>query len=142
VDLLGNPADQCPAPTIHSSDPAALAISTGDDLIYQHGIDIGSTHSGSTPGIASFTGFSNGATRSGFLYTDRATTLTGFCDRTISASGFTAGFLQNFDLHLHRGWNQVVAVFSIPQPGHIVSDLTVGYNTAEKWYFFRPPTTP
>jgi hypothetical protein len=47
-------------------------------------------------------------------------------------------FRQNFDLPLHRGWNQVVASFSVPQPGHLVADLTVGSNADEKWYFFRP----
>jgi len=102
------------------------------------------THSGSTPGIASFTAFASGATRSGFVYADRATTLTGFCQRTISAGGPTVQFRQNFDLPLHQGWNPVVADFSVPQPGHIVANLTPGTGPHEKWYFFTPaaPGTP
>ena len=48
--------------------------------------------------------------------------------------------LQQVDLPLHRGWNPVVAVFSVPRPGHIVAQLKRGSNPAEKWYFFAPPT--
>ncbi|HEX6855236.1 MAG TPA: hypothetical protein VF204_08070 [Streptosporangiaceae bacterium] len=65
-------------------------------------------------------------------------TLTGFCQRTITAGGITADFRQNFDLPLHQGWNPVVADFSIPQPGHIVANLELGTGQHEKWYFFTP----
>jgi hypothetical protein len=137
VDLLGRSTGQCA--TLRSSDPAALSTFTGDDLIYARGVHIGNAHSGSTPGVASFTSFANGATRSGFVYSDRDTTLTGFCERTISTGGVTADFLQNFDLRLHQGWNQVVAYFSVPLPGHIVADLKLGSGSAhENWYFFQP----
>jgi hypothetical protein len=136
VDLLGKSTDQCA--TLRSSDPAALSTFTGDGLIFQHGAHIGDTHSGSTPGIASFTGFATGDTRSGLVYVDRDTTLTGSCERTIGTGGGAVDFRQNFDLPLHRGWNQVVASFSVPQPGRLVADLTVGSNADEKWYFFRP----
>jgi hypothetical protein len=84
--------------------------------------------------------FANGDARSGFVYSDRDTKLTGSCDRTISTGRVAADFLQKFNLTLHRGWNSVVAYFSVPQPGHIVADLKAGSNGAhEKWYFFRPP---
>jgi hypothetical protein len=136
VDLLANSTSQCA--TLRSSNPGALSTFTGDSLIYQHGTHIGDIHSGSTLGIASFTSFANGDTRSGFVYTDRATTLTGFCERTISAGETTADFRQNFDLPLHRGWNPVVADFSVPQPGHIVANLKLGTGPHEKWYFFTP----
>jgi hypothetical protein len=138
VDLLSKSASQCS--TLHSSNPAALSNFIGDNLVFQHGVHIGDTHSGSTRGIASFTRFANGDTRSGFVYTTRATTLTGFCDRTIKVGKRTADFLQKVDLPLHRGWNPVVAVFSLPRPGHIVAHLKRGSNPAEKWYFFAPPT--
>lgn len=103
---------------------------------------IGDTHSGSTPGIASFTSFANGDTRSGFAYSDRDTRLTGFCDRTIAVGGGSANFLQKFDLPLRRGWNPVVADFSVPRPGHIVARLKPGTGPHENWYFFQPPTSP
>ena len=88
------------------SHPKALSTFTGDSLIYARGTHIGDAHSGSTLGIASFTSFANGDTRSGFVYADRHTTLTGFCERTITLRGATADFRQNFDLPLHRGWNR------------------------------------
>ena len=136
ADLLAKSTSQCT--TLHSSDPSALSTFTGDSLIYQHGTHIGNTHSGSTLGIAAFTGFASGDTRSGYVYASRATTLTGFCQRTISSGGTTAEFRQNFDLPLHQGWNPVVADFSVPQPGHIVADLKPGTGPHEKWYFFTP----
>jgi hypothetical protein len=136
VDLLAKSTSQCT--TLRSSDPHALSTFTGDSLIYQHGTHIGDTHSGSTRGIASFTAFANGDTRSGFVYADRNTTLSGFCERTISFGRTTANFRQNFDLPLHQGWNPVVADFSVPQPGHIVANLKRGTGPHEKWYFFRP----
>jgi hypothetical protein len=139
VDLLAKSTSQCA--TLRSSDPAALSTFTGDGLIYQHGAHIGDTHSGSTFGIASFTGFANGATRSGFVYADRRTTLSGFCQRTLLIGGVTASFRQNFHLVLRRGWNPVVARFSVPRPGRVIADLRVGSNSAhEKWYFFKPPS--
>jgi ketol-acid reductoisomerase len=95
-------------------------------------VHIGDTHSGSTLGIASFTSFANGDTRSGFLYTNHATTLTGFCDRTIMVGGQTEDFLQKVDLSVHRGWNPVVAVFSVPGPGHIVAHLRLGSGPRER----------
>jgi hypothetical protein len=108
VDLLSKSASQCS--TLHSSDPAALDNFTGDNMVFQRGVHIGDTHSGSTLGIASFTHFASGDTRSGFVYTTHATTLTGFCDRTIMVGKKTADFLQKVDLPLHQGWNPVVAV--------------------------------
>lgn len=136
VDLLAKASSQCA--TLRSSNPKALSTFTGDSLIYQHGTHIGNTHSGSTPGIASFTGFANGDTRSGFVYANRNTTLTGFCERTITIGGFTGHFRQNFDLPLHQGWNPVVADFSVPQPGHVIANLKLGTGPHEKWYFFTP----
>jgi hypothetical protein len=141
VDLLTKSTAQCA--TLHSSDPAALSNFTGNYLLVQHGKPIGATHSGSSPAFASFTGFANGDTRTGFLYADRDHTLSGFCQRTISFGGYSVDFRQNFDLRLHRGWNEVVAAVSVPQAGHVVADLTVGSNRArEKWFFFRPPMQP
>ena len=136
VDLLGKSSSQCA--TLRSSNPKALSTFTGDSLIYQHGTHNGDTHSGSTPGIASFTSFANGDTRSGFVYANRNTTLTGFCQRTITIGGVTADFRQNFDLPLHQGWNPVVADFSVPQPGHVVANLKPGTGPHERWYFFTP----
>ncbi len=136
VDLLAKSTSQCA--TLHSSNPKALTTFTGDSLLYQHGIHIGDTHSGSTLGIASFTSFANGDTRSGFVYANRTTTLAGFCERTITAGGATADFRQIFDLPLHRGWNPVVADFSVPQPGRIVANLQLGTGQHERWYFFIP----
>lgn len=133
VDLLAKSSSQCA--TLRSSNPKALSTFTGDSLIYQNGTHIGDTHSGSTPGIASFTSFANGDTRSGFVYADRHTTLTGFCERTITIRGVTADFRQNFDLPLHRGWNPVVADFSVPHSGHIIANLHLGTGPHEKWYF-------
>jgi hypothetical protein len=135
VDLLAKSTAQCA--TLHSSDPAALSNITGNYLIVQHGKPIGATHSGSSRAFASFTGFADGDTRTGFLYADRDHTLSGFCDRTLSFGGFSIDFRQNFDLRLHRGWNDVVAGVSLPRAGHVVADLTVGSNRArEKWFFF------
>jgi hypothetical protein len=38
-----------------------------------------------------------------------------------------------------RGWTPVVARFSVPGPGRVIADLTVGSNSArESWYFFTP----
>lgn len=136
VDLLANSTSQCA--TLRSSDPDALSAFTGDSLIYQHGTHVGNTHSSSTLGTASFAGFANRDTRSGFVYANRTTTLTGFCQRTISFGGTTAEFRQNFDLPLHQGWNPVVADFSVSQPGHIVASLKPGTGPHEKWYFFTP----
>ena len=141
VDLLAKSTAQCA--TLHSSDPAALSNFTGNYLLVQHGKPIGATHSGSSRAFASFTGFANGDSRTGFLYADRDHILSGFCQRTISFGGYSVDFRQNFDLHLHRGWNEVVATVSTPHAGHVVSDLTVGSNRArEKWFFFRPPMQP
>jgi hypothetical protein len=137
VDLLAKSTSQC---ATLSSNPKALSTFTGDSLLYQHGTHIGDTHSGSILGIASFTSFANGDTRSGFVYADRHTTLTGFCERTITTSAGTADFRQNFDLPLHQGWNPVVADFSVPQAGHIVANLKLGTGPHEKWYFFTPAT--
>lgn len=136
VDLLGPSGSQCS--TLQSSDPAALTNFTGDGLIYQQGVHIGNIHSGTTLGIASFTGFATGDTRSGFVYATRDTTLTGFCERTIATAAGIVDFRQNVDLPLHQGWNPVVASFSVPGPGRLVADLTVGSNRAERWYFFTP----
>jgi hypothetical protein len=102
-------------------------------------VHIGNVQSGTTLGIASFTGFANGDTRSGFIYTDRATTLTGFCERVITTPAGTVDFRQNIDLPLHRGWTPVVACFSVPGPGRVIADLTAGSNSAnERWFFFTP----
>lgn len=136
VNLLAKSTTQCA--TLRSSNPMVLSTFTGNSLIYQHGTPIGATHSGSTMGIASFTGFDNGDTRSGYVYANRDTTLTGFCQRAITVGGSTADFRQNFDLALRRGWNPVVADFSVPQPGHIVATLKLGTGPHEKWYFFTP----
>ena len=65
--------------------------------IFQDGKLIGATHSGTSQAIASFTGGANGDTRSGFLYVDRATTLSGFCQRTLTRGGFSVAFRQNCD---------------------------------------------
>ncbi len=140
VDLLSKSTSQCA--TLRSSDPHALSTFTGNDLIYARGVHIGDTHSGSTPGIAAFTSFANGDTRSGLVYADRDTTLSGFCERTVSFGGTTVDFRQNFDLPLHRGWNRVAAYFSVPRPGHVVANLRLGTGHHEKWYFFTPPTAP
>jgi hypothetical protein len=135
VDLLAKSTAQCA--TLHSSDPAALSNFTGNYLIVQHGKPIGATHSGSSRAFASFTGFADGDTRTGFLYADRDHMLSGFCDRTLSFGGYSVDFRQNFDLRLHRGWNDVVAGVALPRAGHVVADLTVGSNrTREKWFFF------
>lgn len=141
VDLLQKSTAQCT--TLHSSDPVALSNFTGNYLIVQHGGPIGATHSGSSRAFAAFSGFANGDTRTGFLYADRDHTLSGFCQRTIRFGADAVDFRQNFDLHLHEGWNEVVAVVSVPHAGYVVADLTVGSNRAhEKWFFFRPPMEP
>jgi len=139
VDLLGKSTDQCS--TIQPSDPQALSNFTGNYLISQHGKPIGATHSASSPGFASFTSFHDGDTRTGLFYTDRDVTLTGFCDRTLSFGAVSVDFLQEFDISAHKGWNTVVAVVSVPQPGHIVAHLTRGSNRAnERWFFFSMPS--
>ena len=136
VDLLQKSTAQCG--TLHSSDPAALSNFTGNYLLVQHGKPIGAIHSGTSRAFASFTGFANGDTRTGFLYADRDHILSGFCQRALSFGGYSVDFRQNFDLRLHKGWNEVVAVISIPHPGQVVADLTVGSNRArEKWFFFH-----
>jgi hypothetical protein len=56
----------------------------------------------------------------------RDTTLSGFCQRTISVGGSSVDFRQNFDLHVHQGWNMVVARLSMPRVGHVVASLQVG----------------
>jgi hypothetical protein len=102
-------------------------------------VHTGDVHPGTTLSIASFTSFANGDTRSGLVYASRDTTLTGFCEREITTSAGIADFRQNVDLPLHRGWNPVVASFSVPGPSRVVADLTVGSNSArERWYFFTP----
>jgi hypothetical protein len=139
--MLQTSSARCP--TIHSSDPAALTNSTGNYLIFQHGKLIGATHAGSSPAIASFTGAANGDSRTGFVYADRDTIQSGFCHRTLRQGGITIDFRQNLNLHLHKGWNTVVAVVSIPHAGHVVADLAVGSNRAqEEWFFFRLPMQP
>jgi hypothetical protein len=141
VDLLHRSTDQCS--TLHSSDPAALNNFTGNYLVVQHGTQVGATHSATSQAFASFTGGAAGDTRTGFLYTNHTTTLSGYCQRTISLGGYTVDFRQNFDLHAHKGWNEVVARLSVPQTGHLVSDLTVGSNRArEKWFYFHPAMQP
>jgi hypothetical protein len=141
VDLLGKATDQCS--TLQASDPEALSNFTGNYLINQDGKPIGATHAASSPGFASFTSFHNGVTRTGLLYAYRDVTLTGSCDRALTFGGFSVDFRQEFDITAHRGWNHVVAVLSIPQPGHVVARLSEGSNLAnEQWYFFpAPPMT-
>ena len=140
VDLLGKSTDQCS--TIQASDPDALSNFTGNYLIFQHGKQIGATHSASSPGFASFTSFADGDTRTGLFYTDRDVTLGGFCDRQLSFGGFSIDFLQRFDIKAHRGWNKVVAVLHVPQPGHVIATLTAGSNRrGEQWFFFPAPPT-
>lgn len=139
VDLLGKSTDQCS--TIQASDPEARSNFTGNYLISQHGKPIGATHSASSPGFASFTSFHDGDTRTGLFYADRDVTLTGSCDRTLSFGSVSIDFLQDFDITAHKGWNSVVAVLSVPQPGHIVARLTQGSNRAhEQWFFFSNST--
>jgi len=138
VDLLSKSSSQCA--TLRSSNPSALSTFTGDSLIFKRGVHIADTHSGSTPGIAAFTGFANGDTRSGFVYADRATRLTGFCQRTLSFGGRKVTFRQNFNLPLRKGWNRVAAFFSVPRPGRVVANLRLGSGHHEKWYLFVPPT--
>jgi len=141
VDLLGRSSDQCS--TIQSSDPEALSNFTGNYLISQHGKPIGATHAASSPGFASFTSFHDGDTRTGLFYADRDVTLTGFCDRTLSFGAVSIDFLQEFDIIAHKGWNTVVAVLTVPQPGHIVAHLTRGSNLSnEQWFFFSTPSMP
>jgi hypothetical protein len=139
VALLSKSTDQCS--TIQSSDPDALSNFTGNYLVSQHGKSIGATHSASSLGFASFTSFHDGDTRTGLLYTDRDVTLTGSCDRPLSFGTISIDFLQEFDITAHKGWNTVVAVLSVPQPGHIVARLTRDSNLAnEQWFFFSTPS--
>src|SRR5262252_8386230 len=126
VDFLGKSTDQCS--TIQSSDPEALSNFTGNYLISKHARPIGATHSASSPGFASFTSFHDGDTRNGLFYADRDVTLTGFCDRTLTFGAVSIDFRQEFDITAHKGWNSVVAVLSIPEPGHIVARLNRGSN--------------
>lgn len=141
VDMLQTTAAQCP--TLRSSDPALLSNSTGNYLLFQHGKQIGATHAGSSQAIAAFTGIADGDVRTGFLYADRKSTQSGYCERTLSFGGYSVDFRQNLELHLHKGWNSVVAHFSIPQVGHIVSDLTVSPDRMDqRWFFFRPQVQP
>jgi len=140
ADLLGKSADQCS--TLRASDPDARSNFTGNYLLVQHGRPIGATHSASSPGFASFTSFSDGDTRTGLFYTDRDVTLGGFCDRQLSFGGFSIDFRQQFHIKAHKGWNKVVAVLQVPQPGHVVATLTAGSNQAdEQWFFFPAPPT-
>jgi hypothetical protein len=141
VDLLGKATDQCS--TLQESDPDTLSNFTGNYLVSQHGKPIGATHSASSPGFASFTSFHDGDTRTGLFYADRDVTLTGSCDRALSFGAVTIDFLQQFSITAYKGWNTVVAVVSVPQPGHIVAQLTRGSNFAnEQWYFFSTPSMP
>jgi hypothetical protein len=141
VDLLQKSIDQCS--TLRSSNPAALSNFTGNYLIFQHGRQIGAIHSGSSRAFASFTGFASGDTRTGFLYADQDTTLSGFCQRTLRFGGFSVDFRQNFDLPVHKGWNTVVAVIAIPQAGLVVATLRAGsHRTGEQWFFFDLPRQP
>ena len=139
VDLLGKSTDQCS--TIQASHPEALSNFTGNYLISQHGKPIGATHSASSPGFASFTAFHDGDTRTGLFYTDRDVMLTGSCDRVLSFGTASIDFLQEFDITAHKGWNSVVAVLSVPQPGHIVAHLTLGSSRGnEQWFLFSTPS--
>ena len=137
ADVLSRPAEQCS--TIQATDPAARTAFTANDVIYQHGAPVAAIHSGTSLGVAAFTGIMAGDTRTGYVYADRPTTTSGFCERRVSFGGHAVDFLQNLDLPLHQGWNQVVADFSTPAPGQVVSDLTVGSNRAgERFFLFRP----
>ncbi|HLZ30317.1 MAG TPA: hypothetical protein VKV73_23595 [Chloroflexota bacterium] len=141
VDLLTKSTDQCS--TIQSSDPDALSNFTGNYLIFQHGQQIGATHSASSLAFASFTGFADGDTRTGLFYANHDVTLGGFCERQLAFGAAHIDFLQKFAIQAHRGWNEVVAVLSIPQPGHVVASLTAGSNRAgEQWFFFLSSPQP
>lgn len=132
-DVLGRPADQCP--TIRATDPAALTAFTANDLVYQHGVLVAATHSGTSRGAASFTSIAGGDTRTGYVYADRNTTTSGSCERKISLGGQSVDFLQELDLPLRRGWNVVVARFSTPRPGQVVSELTTGSDRSRERFF-------
>jgi hypothetical protein len=135
VDLLGRATDQCP--TLQSSDPDALSNFTGNYLVFQNGQQIGATHSASSVGFASFTGFADGDTRTGLFYADREVTLTGFCDRQLTFGSAAIDFRQNFDITAHQGWNEVVAELSVAQPGKVVANLRAGSNSdLEQWFLF------
>jgi hypothetical protein len=134
VDLLGKASDQCP--TLQASDPDAMTNFTGNYLVFQHGEQIEMTHSASSVGFASFSNFADGDTRTGLFYADRDVTLSGFCDRQLTFGGNSVDFRQNFDIAAHRGWNEVVAVLSVPQPGQVVADLRAGANDLEQWFLF------
>ena len=136
-DVLSRPRDQCP--TIQATDPTASTAFTANDLVFQHGMLVGATHSGTSPGVAAFTSIANGDTRTGYVFADRDTTTSGYCERTVSFGGHAVDFRQNLDLRLHRGWNVVVADFSTPRPGQVVSDLKVGSNrSSERFFLFQP----
>ena len=133
-DVLVRPSAQCS--TIQASNPIVLTAFTGNDLIFQRGKLIGSIHSGSSLGVASFTSIAGGDTRTGYVYASADTTQTGYCERTVKFGTYAVDFRQTFELNLRKGWNMVVADFSMPAPGHIVSDLKLGANSAERFYFF------
>jgi len=135
-DVLSKPGDQCS--TIQATDPTASTAFTANDLIFQHGTLVGATHSGTSPGAAAFTSIADGDTRTGYVFADRDTTTSGYCERQVSFGGHAVGFRQNLDLRLHRGWNVVVAEFSTPQPGEVVSDLKVGSNRSSERFFLFP----
>jgi hypothetical protein len=137
ADLLSNPSDQCS--TIHATDPAASTAFTANDLIFRHGMLAAATHSGTSPGVAAFTSIVNGDTRTGYVYADRDTTTSGYCERRVTFGGYAVDFRQNLDLELHQGWNVVVADFSTPQPSEVVSNLKVGSNrSSEQFFLFHP----
>lgn len=136
-DVLSKPSDQCS--TIRSTDPDASTAFTANDLVFRHGTLVGATHSGTSPGVAAFTSIAGGDTRTGYVYADRDTRTSGYCERKVSFGGYAVDFRQNLNLSLHRGWNVVVADFSTPQPGQVVSDLRVGSNRAsERFFLFHP----
>jgi hypothetical protein len=135
--VLSRPGDQCS--TIQATDPTASTAFTANDLVFQHGMLVGAIHSGTSPGVAAFTSIANGDTRTGYVFTDRDTTTSGYCERTVSFGGRAVDFRQNLALRLRRGWNVVVADFSTPQPGTVVSDLRVGSNrSSERFFLFQP----
>jgi len=134
ADLLGKSTDQCS--TIQSSDAEALSNFTGNYLVFQQGQQIGATHSASSVGFASFSGFHDGDTRTGLFYADRDVRLSGYCDRQLTFGSNAIDFRQNFDITAHKGWNEVVAVLSLPQPGQVIASLHAGSNAMEQWFLF------
>jgi DoxX-like family len=134
ADLLGKSTDQCP--TIQTSDADALSNFTGNYLVFQQGQQIGATHSASSAGFASFSGFTDGDTRTGLFYADRDLRLSGFCERQLTFGSNAIDFRQNFDITAHKGWNEVVAVLSVPQPGQVIATLRAGSGAMEQWFLF------